>query len=285
MHNFFLLDGFRYLKKLDGNGNEIAYIKINKTDDEHIILSDFTHYLFSKNGVYDLSEENIKEVLFKKVINQDRALKHKAWLKLFDEYYNKAQVVVYGNEQYHNFPIYFRIENEWIKLFTEKGEPRTKGVDGLMLKGYPAKFTRTVILKDPLKKVFSNTFEEGWGHLYEKGDSIKNYTFKYSNTSKIKPLFYRKEKIDDLFAYTPIPNSIFGTAYYQLKVKNDILSFKAKTSKLIFRGLENHFNWYILPDTCFQNTDVSFLNLLSPSDYQQSGNSNGLYIIKKKRIN
>ncbi len=290
-HNFFLVEGDDYFKKIDGNGNELITIKKEEHKDGHTELATFTHYLFNENGVYDLSEEDIKEVLFKEIINQDRSLEPKTWIQLFDEYYKAAQVVVFGEElpykdkQDQGFPVYFRIGKEWTKLFTKRNELRARGIDALKYnhKGYPPKFTRTIVLKDSSQKTFSNNEQEHYVHLYEnKESSIKNYAFKYNNTSKIKSIFFEKEFVYATLAggYTPIPISYTGTAYYKLKIKNSTLRFKEKAIKPIFKGLENHFYWYILPDAYFQNTDVSFLKFQYPSNHNNSG-SNGLYIVKK----
>lgn len=108
-HNFFLVDGYQYFKKLDANENEVISIKKG----ENLTLANFTYYLFSNNGVYDLSEEDIKEVKFSKIINEDRLLGFKAWIKLFDTYYQAARVVVYGEKLPYDkgkgFPVYFKI--------------------------------------------------------------------------------------------------------------------------------------------------------------------------------
>jgi hypothetical protein len=287
-HNFFILESINSIKnkavfcftKLDSNGNELVTI----SSEEQMELPEFTHYVFSQTGIYDLSKKEVKEEPFKEIVNQDRLLEPKAWIKLFDEYYKAAQVVIFGgelsNKNNKGFPVYFRIEGQWIKLFTKENELRAYDDEDALkhnYKGYPAKFTRTFVLKDPRQKTFSNGESEGM--IYEK--NMYNYSFKYSHKSKIKSLHFNKELVYDNIAYTTIPILFGGIAYYRLKINGDVLYFKESAIKPLFLPLQNHFHWYILPDAYFKNSDVSFLELKYPSNLNESG-SNGLYIIKRK---
>ncbi len=277
--NYFIIEGDQYYKKLDSNGHELITIK----REGGMEMPKFTHYIFSVRGVCNLSDGQIEEMLFAEVLNADRALKPNDWKLLFDQYYKASEIVIYGEElpypEGKGFSVFFKKDNEWVKLFTKKNETRAYD-DSEALKhvysGYPAKFTRTVVLKDPLKKTFSNKEREEY--LLVSIDK-KNYTLSYSNNRKIKSLYFNKEIVDDEIAYTPIPISFSGTSYYRIKMKEGSLTFKESATKPIFMPVRNHFHWYILPDEYFNQSEVSFLACKYPHNVNESG-SNGLYIIR-----
>ena len=282
-YNFFIVESDHDFKKLNGSGDEI--FAINK--EESMELPKFTHFIFSNNGVYDLSKEEIKITLFKDIVNQDRLTEPKAWIELFDKYYKTAQIVIFGEELSHKqdrgFPIYFKIGVKWIKLFTKKQELRAHDYENALkhnYEGYPSKYTRTIVLKAPSKKTFSDREKEEY--LIED-IAIKNYSYKYRNKSKIKSIHFTKEMVYEHIAYTSIPILFAGTSFYKLKIKDDLINFKENAIKPIFMPLQNHFYWYILPDEYFKNSEISFLELRYPSNLNESG-SNGLYIIKRKKL-
>ncbi len=279
--NYFIIEADSVYIKLDSNGNELATI----TRKEGMEVPKFAHHIFSVRGVYNLSDKKIKEVLFKEVLNADRSISKNTWKALFGQHYQAAEIVIYGKElpysEGEGFPVFFKIKEEWFKLLTGKRVLRAND-DYEALKhvypGYPAKFTRTVVLKDPFKKTFSDREREEY--LLANNDR-KNYTLNYSNNRKIKSLYFNKEMVDDEIAYTPIPISFSGTSYYRIKMKEGVLNFKESATKPIFMPVRNHFHWYILPDTCFNNSEVSFLEVRYPHNINNSG-SDGLYIIKPK---
>jgi len=279
--NYFIIEADSVYLKLGSKGNELATIVREKGME----VPKFTHYIFSVRGVYNLSDEKIIEVPFKEVLNADRSISKNSWKVLFDQYYKAAEIVIYGKglpySEGEGFPVFFKIKEEWFKLLTGKHVLRAND-DSEALKhvypGYPAKFTRTVVLKDPLKKTFSNREREEY--LLVNSDR-KNYTLSYSNSRKIKSLYFNKEMVDDEIAYTPIPISFSGTSYYRIKMNEGILNFKESATKPIFMPVRNHFHWYILPDTCFNSSNVSFLEVQYPHNINNSG-SDGLYIIRPK---
>lgn len=150
-NNYFFIAQASY-RKIDRNGIE----KIKIDYHEHLDNPLFTHYLFDKEGVYDFSKEKVEKEKFNEIINADYSLKTKEWEKLFSEYYQKAQVVVYGdNMDYEYYPAYLKINNKWILFHTPSYNKINKEYDlGIYFEGYPAKFNKMVLLKAPQQKAF-----------------------------------------------------------------------------------------------------------------------------------
>jgi len=280
-HNFFLVEFLNSIKKLDGKGEEVFSIKKG----ENIELPNFAHYVFTRNGVYDTTKSSIIEESFKEIVNKNRDMKEKEWNKRFIEFFKSAQEVVYGKEysmkQDGGFSVYFKTGEGWINLITNKKETRSTDDNALeyTFKGAQARYQKMVILKDPYHETFSDqeTIEM---MLQEKNP--ENYKLKYTNQKKIRVRYFKKAGIYEEIAFTPIPILSAGTAIYQIKMKDDVLTFKENAIKPFIGSVQNHFHWYILPDPYFHNSEVSFLELKYPSNWHESG-SNGMYIIRRKK--
>ncbi len=279
-HLFFMLIGNTEYIKLDAKGKQ-AY-SIERNDSMHNPF--LCPYVFTQNSVYDFTENELVEVPFEEVVNAEQAFEELAWEKEMDNYYKLAQVVIYG-EEYSSvdgwgFPVYFKIDSNWIKLVTPKGWVRSANFDGLEFryKQYPAKFDHMVLLKDPKLNEYSDNTGSNIGSIFEDKTP---YLLTYSTKFKIKRQFYQKEMICDYFPYTHIPNSWTGTACYRLKMKGDVLKFKEHTIKPVFNRVQDYFFWYILPNKYQNDSQVSFIEYSYPVNINESG-SKGLYILVSK---
>ena len=277
-NNYFFIRDNHY-RKMDSMGNEIIAIKRG----ELVSNPKNTHYVFTNNGVYDFSKDTIKEEIFIKIHNNKGSLvlKPESWQKHFDYYYSAAQIVVYGpviDYDLHRYPIYFKIDNNWILLFS-LGDNIDDDFDfGVTYEGYPAKFNRLIYLKDSEQDHYSNAMTKH--ELYMRNRPLAEFDFNYPSKFKIKKLFFQKESSFDDIKYTSIPYAWAGTAYYELMIDTDILNFKEKAAKsvLITASVQTYLNWYVLPEKYIGKTNISFLEFRYPYQDEHSG----LYLINKK---
>ena len=236
----------------------------------------FTHYVFDKEGVFDFSKKKLEKESFDTVINPDYSMSFLEWKSLFNDYYKKAEFVVYGNSlDYKYYPVYLKVNNKWILFLSSSYDGFNQTYQGIVLEGYPAKFDKMILLKANYK----NKFSDGLNFYDTKSKGISEF---YPKNLKIKKLYFYKELVSEHFPYTSIPQEFSGTAYYNIKINKDTLKFKENALKncLGFR-LRTYLYWYILPQKYLKNSKVSFLAYRYPHNINESG-SNGLYIIKHK---
>ncbi len=260
-------------RKISKNGLVVVQIE----DNGHLDNPLFTHYLFDKDGVYDFSKTEVKKELFNTIINADFSMRPKQWKSLFDDYYKKADVVVYGNDMdYKYYPIYLKINTGWILIFSSSYDGFNQSYsEGVSLEGYPAKFNKMVLLKDNHKQEFSNG-------MVEENLNMDEYSLSYPSKFKLRRLYFHKQMVSEDFPYTSIPQEFSGIAYYRIKIDNDVLNFKESALKHCFSSsVKSYLFWYVLPEKYLQDSKVSFLEYKYPHNINETG-SNGLYIIKEK---
>jgi hypothetical protein len=277
--NFFFIRDTHF-RKIDAKGNEVMAI----IDTESVSHPKRTPFVFTIDGVYDFSKKIIKKELFKEIHNDidSLVLRQEVWQKQFETFYEIAETVVYGalNQDLVRYPIYFKIDNEWILLYST-GENIDDDYDfGITYSGYPAKFDKLIYLKDVENDHYANALSKN--DLFMSNKQLIEFDFKYPSDFKINKLFFKKKSQFDHIAYTSIPISWFGTAYYELKINGEPINFKEMASKnLLSFSIEPYLNWYVLPEEYSNNTDVSFIEFRFPQVNRKPGN--GLFIISKNK--
>ncbi|MEX6625995.1 hypothetical protein [Tenacibaculum salmonis] len=261
INNYFIMDDSYSKIKIDYKGD--IKIKIPHPSGN---LPYKTHYVFTDSTICDLSKDRLQMIQYYKKINPD---KHN-WFLLFEEYYNKATTVIYGNDD----KIYLKIKEGWI-LFRTLNGPYLDGehITEKTLKGYPAKYRKLIYLKDLKSYRYSDWSEE----RYYPEDKIK-----YLN-QKIKKISFKKRGISETFTYTSIISQHFGIEYYKFKKRNEYIRFKESASKypFIFFKSKRYVSHYNIPEKFKTKTEVSFMDCSYPSNQYES-KSDGLYIVKPK---
>ncbi len=274
--NFFMVGRGPY-RKISGKGEEEAVIPPGLEIDNPPL----THYLFDKEGVYDFSKSPVTMERYSETINEDYKMDSRLWQEMFDSYYERAGVVVYGeNREYQYYQAYLKINKSWVRIFSGSYDNFTDDRDlGINMKGYPARFKRMIPLMDPENREFSLPLSRD---IFSKtGDKVESYSS--SKRHELKKLFFRKEFVSDHIPYTPIPGEFAGTAYYRIRIHGDILNFRENALKYISSfSSKSCLYWYLLPERYHKQTGVSFLELRYPHNINESG-SRGLYILKPRK--
>lgn len=283
-NNFFVVNDREGLRKINAEGE---VVKLIKSGDE-IDFPFRSHYAFTDSLVYDLSKEIVQKESFKTIVEPPKKISEKGWLEIFESYYHQADIVIFGNQLRGKDkpPIYFKIGTDWTLLYMTRYfyESSARNKERYM-KGYSAKYNRLILLKDQVKKVYSDgnsTKESDQDMQYEYPYGLIERKLKYPR-KKIKTLFFQKTLIYDALAYISIPISLGGTAYYSIKTGNDVIKFKENATKSVlpFTKVKNHLYYYSLPKAYKNKSDISFLKMAYPSNINASG-SEGIFILKKK---
>ncbi len=240
----------------------------------------FSHYVFDREGVFDFSETTVRHQVFIKTLNDDGLLKGRERDADFSRYYNKADVVVYGvNREFDYPPAYLKIDGTWLRFMMGTYDGLVDDhYNAISYEKFPAKFKKMVLLRASHHGRLSN----GQGNGAPLGHSVKKSTWAYPNGYNINSLYFEKSFVSENFPYTPIPAEFTGTAYYRIRIGDDVLKFKesALKSTLSF-NFESFLYWYLPPRPYVDNTSVSFVELRYPHNLNESG-SNGVYVIVRK---
>jgi len=273
-NNFFLLDDIDGIKKIDAKGNEKMYVQQRNVD-----LPFRTPYAFNDNLVFDFTKETMEPMPFQEIVFPEERTEDE-WLILFESYYNKSSVVVYGDElvdQEHDFdPIYMKIGENWILMYLHSFFYFQKDeIDRNTFDQYAQKCHELILLKDMEKKVHS-----GWITRQDYGkEQVENH-FSYSSQA-IKTLAFQKDFIYETIVYTPIPIVIAGTGYYRLMKGGESLRFKENGLKNVFAKTNSYLYHFLVPTKFEEKCEVSFLKLGYPSNINESG-SKGWYVVRRK---
>jgi hypothetical protein len=296
INNFFLVNLEGILIKLDRNGKEKTRLDLSGLT---VWIS--TCYVFSDSAIYDLSKENVKEEKFLKIINADYSLSFESWYKLFEDYYSKAQIVVYDfyhTDQYGGGQIYLKINEDWTLLYVNR-DVQTKNVydesknrilpldetsgSYSTIEGYPEKVNNMILLKDEVRKTYSNRGTTTDNELMPNYTAVLKDNFEYPDYRK-KTLFFQKESIAGKISYTSIPIYWSGTAYFRLEKDKQVFNFKGYATKFVFSwSVDPNFCWFHLPEKFKQKSAVSFLSFKFPSSEDEANKSKGLYVVRAKQ--
>ncbi|WP_405415284.1 hypothetical protein [Maribacter sp. Asnod1-A12] len=281
INNYFIVDDSYHQKKISADGNILFDLS-----DPSAEMPYKTHYVFTDSSVYDFSKNKVeKEPYFERIIFLTEELEKK-WILLFKELYDKASVVIYGNNEL----IYFKIPSGWVALKVSefrflKGDNTSERT----FENYPAKYNKLIFLKD----IKSNTYSEWMSHSGSSADKKRrnydldnaDYPEKKINyvENKIEKISLKKTKIHSTFTYTPIISHFIGIGYYKLKKENEYIRFKENAIKYPFYFLQSdsYLNNYTIPEEFEPKTNISFIRYSYPSNTNES-KSQGLYIVKKK---
>lgn len=298
INNNFYINGAAGISKIDGQGNIVHQDSIFK--DQNTSLVDFvnhSYYVFTADAVYDYSKKDIQPEKMATVINEDNKMEPEEWDNAFKQLYKKAEVVIYEDDRYTYDkcscnPVYFKIADKWTLMYTDPNQHdlTLKNIDmhnsigRAELQGYPAKFNGLIVLRDNDRKMFSdmqNTDDAFLATYYTV--HMNEQKLDYKSDDKLENLFFRKEIVDNEAAYTDIPLSFGGIAYYKLTIGHEDIFLKENASKEsgLAGKLESNMYLFELPEKFRSKTAVRFLDFRSISNVYQSG-SEGLYIIRKK---
>ena len=281
--NYFIVYGDYEIRKINSRGVESFFIE--KQDD--VSYSNLGAYVFTDTIAYDLSQETIIKTKIKKIIQaSNEQLKLPGFLNLLGQYYQKASTVVYANvDNYNakNYKVYLKIEEDWIGLYISKNN--STGINfyssGEIVKKFPEKFQHLLFMKNPVNNVYStrSSGNENFSSLPDELMLTTEETLEYPINKKIDISFYQKEKKLGVIAYTGIPISFRGTAYFNLKIGKEEYKFKEMGAKNLGFTLKHYISYYVLPKKYVKNSEVSFLKVFPSSSLLETG-SKGLYVVR-----
>jgi len=283
-HRFFIVSVRDSLLKLDAGGRELYHLEL-----PDVKLERYSYYAMDSSGVYDFSETNLNHQPIKQVLNLDQKMNAQDWQHHFDDFYQRAEVVIYGTNNFYQDlePIYFKIKNEWTVLILKQYDDRWDDFDqisGVKFKGYPAKFNSMYLLKDQKKGEYTDLERTSDSYLKTYYTvKIKESELKYPVDRTPVLLSYKKEGVQSYAAYISLPVSWSIKAGYELLVGQEKIRFKVDAVQDVgfSKPIESYLTQYQVPEVFATQTDVSFLKYAFPSNGPESIN-NGLYILSKK---
>lgn len=283
--NYFIVYGDDEIRKINNKG--VEEFLISRNDD--VSYANSGKFVFTKDMVYDFSKEIIKGTKIKKVIDvSGEQLELDGFLSLLSNYYQKANTVIYANVETFgakNHKVYLKIEDEWIGIYISM--LKSTGINfypsGQILKKFPEKFPKLIFLKNPINNVYSSrsSGNENFSSVPDDLKLTKEEEMEYPSNNKINISFYQKERTSGVIAYTSIPVSFKGTAYFDLEIGKEAYKFKEMGIKNIgFSFTVKHdISYYVLPEKYLKKSEVSFLKVF-PSSNLHKTDSKGLYVVR-----
>ncbi len=277
--NEFYLSNKNGLTKIDANGNIL--FKANLSAEKYTTVFDFenfTPYVFTDRGVYDFTGDNLKYIPFSKIENLKNEISNFDFKNIFENYYRTAEVVIYDGDRNIDierdcYPMYFKINNEWILLFSQKGDRRfTNDTIGQRnFESFPPKFSnnRLIVLKDFNNAVYSTKqISEKISDEYLAtyiGQILKEQKLDYNSSNSIKMVSHKKDSYYFTGSYFDLPDwvspSSICTAYFELNYNNEKLFFKEKALKYYsdYKS-KNDLYLYELPQSMRNKSKLAFLD-------------------------
>lgn len=282
--NFFLLQFAKEkFEKRDAKGRLTFLLPYTEDMD----YADFSGFVFSKDGVYDFTKENVFLEAFGQTINENQDMEGEEWKNQYETFYKKAATVVYGETFSHpnkGFRMYFQINNEWICLFTPKDRRHyiRVGIAHHDRDLFQAKYETLVLLKDEKNNIFSNNVRtDETAYL---GRENTHYVKKYTPKVDINIVSTWKTGHTETMGLLPIPTAYDELVYYKLNINNERIKFKENAMNYILGERETYINIYQVPDAYIQKTEVFFLEYNYLSNFHDN-RSKGMYILKNKNNN
>lgn len=318
--NEFYLKFGQGLTKYDAFGNII--ISNDLSHEEYTSVFDFANfvpYVFAKNGVYDYSGNRLVYSKFSQVLNFQNEINDEDFKSIFESNYRKADLVIYDTNRNIDserdcFPMYFKINDNWILMFSQKGDFRFSHQGNDKVKndtigqidflGFPAKLAdkRLTVLKDFKNKIYSinlfgkETIDDHYLDTYYT-QIMKERKVDYQTNDDVKLLSRKKDEYYSSGNPFSLPNwvspSFMNTGYFRLTYQNENLYFKEKALKRSGdSGIQNDFYLYELPKKLRSKSKVAFLDYsLNVGGYMNDSTdvvepiikNAGLYLIKPKK--
>lgn len=319
-NNEFYLRNGQGLTKYDALGN--VMISNDLSAEEFTSVFDFLNfvpYVFAKNGVYDYSGKRLIYSRFSKIMNAENELNHNDFKSIFETNYRNADLVIYDNDRNIErekdcFPMYFKIKNDWILMFSQKGDYRfshqqngdieNDTIGQIDFIGFPAKFSNQglTVLKDAENGIFSIR-QLGMEAISDKyldtyyTQILKERKEDYQTDDKFKLLSYKKDEYYSSGNYFSLPSwvesSFMLTGFFRLNYQNENLYFKEKSLKIgAGTKIQNDLSIYELPKKFRNKSKVAFLlydlniggYMNDSTDVVESMIKNaGLYLVKPKK--
>lgn len=276
--NFFLI-GNRIIHKINGAGEKVFSLE----REEQFSLLPFTHYIATPKGLYDLSRTRPVLEPFVQVVNgdKDRTLTKKSFHEIYAQAYSDANIVVYDRPNFEEgidkYRAYMWITGDWV-LFYLSHRAITLDSDydfGVTSKEYPAKFNRTLLLKDTKTRVYSASRDRLRDHMI----SMPEDKLRYPEQGVLKLMGYSNERVDETYKGTPVVHT--GTAYHRLSYDGEQLFFREIAMKAREQQVDTQLNWYVLPMPYQNKTSIGFLEFLPGHNFATAG-SGGVYTIQRK---
>ncbi len=286
--NFFLVVDRRF-RKLDGHGRQVFAVE----RDPATVNPPFSPFVVGPSGVYDLSREEVTLQPFVQVLNAaaDRTFTRDTWRAVFDQAYAKADVVVHGGFQSDNskYASYLRIGGDWVLIYTSLS---AIDVDhdtdfGTRFPGYPAKFDRMILLRDPQRGLFSHDSRDIRENLPRAASGPGDVTdlpergLRYRDDVSLETLFFDKDFVSSEIVYTSIPLTLGGRADYRLRIGEDELNFWEIAVRPVASPLETNITVFVLPKAYGNRSEVVFLEF-NPGSNIDSAGSDGLYVLRRR---
>lgn len=298
--NFFLLssfenNGFFNSIKIDSAGNNVFEFKSNEKDPFKFVEA-INGFVIGANSIYDFSSEDPVALPFSEVLNRDENISPKNWEKIFEQKYLSADIVLYGwhTDLANAQCVYFRNEGKWTKLYTFlNAGPMYVYAEGSKIeckiknKKIPHKWQEEHYLKDLAKATYSNELRQTDEYITPYNSDFSFFpdqALQYKPKGELKILAFSKETYTTEGYYNPgIPNTFYGTAYYELHVAEDVLSFKTVAYKNNGIGEKPQSDIYIfsLPSNFADKSEVVFLTYDYSTNFHEN-KKKGAYVIKIK---
>ena len=320
IRNEFYLKNHQGLSKYDASGNLL--ISNDLKNEKHTSIFDFSNfipYVFAEKGVYDFSGKKMIFIPFSKVLNYDNELSNQDFKRIFESYYKNAEIVAYDTNRNFDYkreclPMYFKIKNEWILLFTQKGELRFSHIQNGKLddetvgqidfQGFPAKLSDKKLIV--LKETKENNYSAYSYSVSEKinddflnqsiGIELKEKKLDYSTQNFVEMLSRKKEEYYFTGSYFDLPDwvtpNFMNTGFFKLNYKGEDIFFKDKVLKHYNKTPQNNLFLYELPKKFRTKTKVAFLDYNlniggvmnnETSEVEPLNKNAGLYIVKPKK--
>lgn len=286
--NFFLVAD-RQFRKLDGAGRQVFAVE----RDAVTVNPPFSPFLVGPLGIYDLSRDEVILEPFAQVLNADadRTFTKDTWRKVFDQTYAKADSVVHGDYQsdIRKYASYFKIGDDWVLIHTSTSaiEVERDYDFGSRIPGYPAKFDRMILLRDPQRGLFSHDsseIREDLGRFAPEADDFTELPergLRYRSDVSLETLFFDKGFVSNEAAYTSIPLTLAGRADHRLRIGQEELNFWEVAVRDVFSPLDTTMSVFVLPEAYENRSDVVFLEF-NPGNNVETAGSDGLYVVRKK---
>lgn len=280
-------------------------------------FANFIPYVFAENGVYDFSGKKLVYTKFSQILNFKNEIKDSDFKILFEKYYKDAEMVVYDtnrNFDYlaENYPMYFKIKNYWILLFSQKGDYRfthsgsnkleNDTIGQIDFLNFPAKFAdkRLIVLKNQKSGIYSTKqigekIDDDYLKMYYT-QLLKEQKLDYQTSNSIELLSRKKDEYYFTGGFFDFPDWVFpsfiNTAYFQVAYNNESLFFKEKAIKYFKDSkCKNDLYLYELPKHLRTKSKVAFLHYdINIGGYMNDSTgivepiikNGGLYILKQK---
>ncbi len=316
--NEYYLSNNQGLTKYNHLGNVIISDDLAK--EKYTSVFDFVNfipYVFAEKGVYDFSGKKLVYTEFSQILNSKNEIKDSDFKILFEKYYKDAEMAVYDtnrNFDYlaENYPMYFKIKNNWILLFSQKGDYRfthsgsndaeNDTIGQIDFLNFPAKFAgkRLIVLKNQKNGIYSTKqigekIDDDYLKMYST-QLLKEQKFNYQSSNSIELLSRKKDEYYFTGSYFDLPEwfspSFINTAYYQVTYNNENLFFKEKAIKYFKDSkCKNDLYLYELPKHLRTKSKVAFLDYaINIGGYRNDSTdivepiikNGGLYILKPK---